>query len=116
MILQWERIHNDPCLLCFKYVNHAFIYALNTIYCFLYALNNIYCFPYALNIIYFFHYALSTFIAFTMWIICNFLSAIYIYYAMIIIPFTPRDLGMKILIGLGQLCKTFNGINNYVIP
>ena len=51
-----------------------------------------------------------------MWIICNFLSAIYIYYVVIIILFPPYDLGMKILIGLGELCKTFNGINNHVIP
>ena len=29
---------------------------------------------------------------------------------------SPYDLGMKILIGLGGLCKTLNGINNHVNP
>ena len=65
MILQWEMIHNDPCLLCFKYV-----------YCFHYALNTIYCFRYALNTFISFYYVLNTFIAF-----------IYIYYVFMIIPF-----------------------------
>ena len=72
MTLQWEMIHNDPCLL---YVYYTFIYALNTIYCFLYALNTIYYFLYSLNTIYCFHYVLNTFNAFTMWIICYFLSS-----------------------------------------
>ena len=44
-------------------------------------------------------------------------SIIYIIYVIvIIIPFFPCDLGMKIPIGRGGLCKTFIGINNHVIP
>ena len=31
-------------------------------------------------------------------------------------PLSPFDLGIKILIGLGGLCKTFNSINPHVIP
>ena len=38
-----------------------------------------------------------------------------IYYVVIIIPFSPCDLDMKIPIGRGGLRKTFNGINNHVI-
>ena len=53
-----------------------------------------------------------------MWIICYFLSVIYIIYYIIVItiPFSPCDLGMKILIGLGGLGKAFNNINLHVIP
>ena len=35
MILQWEEIHNDPYLLCFKYVYYAFLYVLNTFIAFI---------------------------------------------------------------------------------
>ena len=33
-----------------------------------------------------------------------------------IVHFSPFNLGMKIPIGRGGLYKTFNGINNHVIP
>ena len=39
---------------------------------------------------------------------------IYINYVIVIIPF-PLDLGIKILIGLRGLCKTFNSISLHVI-
>ena len=64
-----------------------------------------------------------------MWIICFFsYYVIYINYVIVWIyddptmemthgdyPISP-NLGMKILIGLGGLCKTFNSISLHVIP
>ena len=112
MILQWEKIHNDPCLscllcfhlyfkyylllsLCFKYIycfHLCFKYYLLLSLCFKY----IYCFSLRFKYIYCFHFHFSL-------RYCNY-------------PFSPCDLGMKILSGLGGLCKTFNGINNHVKP
>jgi hypothetical protein len=95
MILQWERIHNDPCLLCFKYV-YCFHYALNTIYCFPL------CFKYHLLLLLRFKYIYCFLLCFK-YIYCFHLHLLRIYDY----PISPCDSGMKILIGLGGLCKTF---------
>ena len=106
MILQWERIHNDPCLLYFKYnllLSLCFKYHLLLSLCFKYHLLLSLCFKYHLLLslcfkyLYSFHYAFN---AFTMWTICYFLSR-HLHYLLRYCEYYPLcDLSMKILIGL----------------